>query len=299
MTYLFYFLVAYGSALLSAGIAISAKILTGSIPPLLLTLLRFSISTVCLVPFVQWKELRKLTYKTAISILFLGFVGIFFANYLYLTGISHSTAINAAIIMALIPILVLLLYCVIHGKLPRLAQLASFALSLCGVIIIISKGNFANAASFSSGDLYLFGAALCWASYGIVVKTITDKVSTFFITFAANFVSLCFGLITCNIDEVYTVLPELTITHWLLLLYMGSLGTALNYFLYAEAMNHLGPPTAAFIIYGNTPIFVTILSYVLLGESLLLTQFVGMLMVLYALYLNHGGNQFIKETHQV
>ncbi len=297
MGYLFYILIAYGSALLSAGIAISAKILTGSIPPLLLTLLRFSISTSCLIPFVQWKELRKLTYKSAISILFLGFVGIFFANYLYLTGISQSTAINAAIIMALIPILVLFLYSIIHGKLPKLQQLASFALSLTGVILIISKGDLANVAA-SSGDLYLFGAALCWASYGIVVKTITDKISTFFITFAANFVSLCFGLLTCNVSEIYTVLPELTITHWLLLFYMGSLGTALNYFFYTEAMNHLGPPTAAFIIYGNTPIFVTILSYVLLGEVLLLTQFIGMLMVLYALYLNHGGNAIIKETHQ-
>jgi drug/metabolite transporter (DMT)-like permease len=297
MGYLFYILVAYGSALLSAGIAISAKILTGSIPPLLLTLLRFSISTSCLIPFVQWKEFRKLTYKAAVSILFLGFIGIFFANYLYLTGISQSTAINAAIIMALIPILVLFLYSIIHRKLPKFQQLASFALSLLGVILIISKGNIANVTA-SSGDLYLFGAALCWASYGIVVKTITDKVSTFFITFAANFVSLFFGLITCNVSEFYTIIPELTTTHWLLLLYMGSLGTALNYFLYAEAMNHLGPPTAAFIIYGNTPIFVTILSYLLLGEVLLLTQFIGMLMVLYALYLNYGGNTIIKETHQ-
>lgn len=291
-----YILFAYLSSLLSSGIALCSKQLTYSVPPLVIALLRFTISTLCLMPFVKWSELRKLNAQLVASLAFLGFVGISIANYIYLTGLAQTTAINAAIITSMVPIMVLLLYCVINRKQPTRQQLGAFIISFLGVILIVTQGRVASLSSLSIGDLYILGSALCWATFGIMVKRLSTHISTYFITFCSNAFGLLFVIPTVDTTEFIATIPNITSFQWMLIFYIGSLGTALNYFVYSEAMRYLGPPTAAFLIYGNIPVFVALLSYIILGQPLLATHIVGIAMVLYALYLSKGGGPATQQA---
>ena len=86
----------------------------------------------------------------------------------YVSGLT-TTVTNMSIIYALSPIFIVLLSSYIYKERLRFLQYYAVLLSLFGVFFIIFKGeltNFFN-LNFSIGDVWIFGAAICWSLFSI------------------------------------------------------------------------------------------------------------------------------------
>ena len=110
------------------------------------------------------------------------FLESFFGNFLFsicmLFGVAMSSALAAGVIMAALPAAVAVLSRVFLREriAPRVAL--GIALGVAGIAIVsLSKATDAVAASSLLGNLLLFGAVLCEASYVVIGKRLTGSVS--------------------------------------------------------------------------------------------------------------------------
>jgi drug/metabolite transporter (DMT)-like permease len=102
----------------------------------------------------------------------LGMVGVGGFNLLFFFALQHTSADNAALIMATNPLLTTLLAALLLGERPTSRQLAALPLALAGVAVVISGGDPQRLAQLhiNAGDLLMVGADLTWAFYNVLSR---------------------------------------------------------------------------------------------------------------------------------
>jgi drug/metabolite transporter (DMT)-like permease len=88
-------------------------------------------------------------------------------------------------------------------------------------------------------------------------------------------------------DPPQGILPALTSGGWLAILYIGMLGGALSFFLYAWSLGHMAP-TATMILLPLNPIAAVFAGAVFLSEPLSLELFAGLALVIIGIILVVG-----------
>ncbi|MAK12670.1 MAG: EamA family transporter [Candidatus Pelagibacter sp.] len=143
----------------------------GNIPPISLACSRWIIVFLVFFPFIYQNIKKKKKYfkKEFWQLFFLSATGYAGCGALpYISGLT-TTVTNMSIIYALSPIFIVLLSACIYSERLKFLQYCAVLLSLFGVFFIIFKGqliNFLN-LNFSIGDLWIFGAAMCWSLFSI------------------------------------------------------------------------------------------------------------------------------------
>ena len=154
--------------LLWAGNAVVGRLLVGSVPPLLLNTLRWSLAAALLLP-LGWRVLRRPRelWRRWPALLALGLLGVGSYNALQYLALVTTTPINVTLIAASSPLWMLLVGALVYRERITAAQLAGGALSLAGVLLVIARGNAAALARihFVRGDLYVVLAVIAWAFY--------------------------------------------------------------------------------------------------------------------------------------
>ena len=106
-----------------------------------------------------------LTGKQWMQVLFLGFIGYYLASFLDFAGLQYISASLERLILYLNPTIVLLLGAVLWGKKITRRQLAAFALSYCGVLLVFGHEVKLDGANVGLGALLVFGSAAAYAVY--------------------------------------------------------------------------------------------------------------------------------------
>lgn len=275
--------------LLIAGSYIFSKHLANASTPETLAMLRFALATLCYLPIVQWRAVKKFSWVDLGYILLAAFFGFFGYSSLFFNAIKYTSPINIALINATIPIMSLLVSIIIWQKLPTRIQFAAFVLSFTGVALTVTKGNFTQSLEsiINKGDLLMLAAACSWVLYGFIIKKILDKKpDTLLVTALASFFGfvmlLAWGLATKTITVNHFNLTKLqTIS----IFYIGT-STALFAYLYSKVVNHLNPKMANFFIFSLVPIVTAFFSYIFLGIGGTIWQLLGGMLVLTALAIN-------------
>lgn len=105
----------------------------------------------------------------------MGLCGAFLFNFLLYLGLIDTTAINSAIINALLPTLTMAL-AVIFLKERSNLMLVGIIISFAGVGLIILQGSFAlGKIKLHQGDLLVFLATLSWAVYTVIGKLVLAR----------------------------------------------------------------------------------------------------------------------------
>lgn len=154
-----------------ANFVLAGMVLT-DLPPLWAAALRFVLGTVVMLGLARWRgedlagPLRRHPWAYGL----LGAIGIGAFNLLFFYALQHTSADNAALIMATNPLLTTLLAAVVLGERPTARHLAALPLALFGVGVVISEGDLTRIASLhiAQGDLLMLGANLAWASYNVL-----------------------------------------------------------------------------------------------------------------------------------
>ncbi len=161
-------------ALFWAGNFVLARAMHEAIPPIGLAFWRWALASALVLPFV-WRPLRAcwpLLRDRFSRMLLLAALGVAGFNTFVYIGLQTTTATNSVLIQSTMPFLILGLNRLLFGAAVARREAASIALSLSGVLFIISAGQpwrLANIA-WNQGDFWLLGAALIWALYSVLLR---------------------------------------------------------------------------------------------------------------------------------
>jgi drug/metabolite transporter (DMT)-like permease len=141
----------------------------GHVPPVTLAFLRWTGAAALVLPLAivhvrrDWDTVR----ANLPVLLVLGLTGAGLFNTLQYIALTGTTATSAGIINSSAPVMIAALSFVVNGERVRGWQMAGIAISLAGVLIVMSRGEAAALASlaFNRGDLVMLGAMGVWALY--------------------------------------------------------------------------------------------------------------------------------------
>lgn len=166
------------AAIAWSGNFVVARAMYTDIPPVGFAFWRWFLATIILFPFTctnirdNWVCIRSNLIRIALTALF----GIVFFNTLVYGALNTTTAINGAIILALIPAIIPVVSVFMLGEKCSLRQSLGILLSTIGVIILISRGSFDTIIllEFVLGDILMFLAAITWSIYSVLVKQLPE-----------------------------------------------------------------------------------------------------------------------------
>ena len=263
----------------------STKVLLNrGLSPSEIMLFRFIIAYVCVWPFC-YKRLFASSLTDELWMLSLGVTG----GSLYFlsenTALSYSTSANVALIICVTPLLTTLLSFIIYKeKITNHFLLASF-IALLGVSLVLLNGNFALKIN-PLGDVLAICAALSWAVYSVVLRFISKRYSTLFITRKVFF----YGMLTMlpfafgrneTVDYLRTLTEPIVLLNILFLGLLASLGC---FFSWNLALKKLGPVRVSNYMYLQ-PIVSLACSVAILHERLTVVAVIGCLFILLGLWL--------------
>lgn len=154
--------------LLWAGNAVVGRLAVGSVPPLTLNFLRWTLAALLLLP-LGWRVLREPRDILARwpHLMLLGLLGVGSYNSMQYLALVTSTPINVTLIAASLPVWMLAVGTVFYGEHPTRRQGLGAALSVAGVLLVIARGDPSALARvhFVRGDLYVVVATAAWALY--------------------------------------------------------------------------------------------------------------------------------------
>ena len=153
------------------------------VPPISLAFYRWFFVFLILLPFTinSIFENRNYLFKESKQLFFLGFMGCGICGaFPFLAGLS-TTVTNIGIIYTSSPIFIILISSIFFKEKIFSLQICGLAICLLGVFLIIMKGKISLLLSlrFTSGDLWVLGAAIGWALYAIFLLRWKSRFSFF------------------------------------------------------------------------------------------------------------------------
>ncbi len=157
------------------GNAIAGKFAVGHVSPLLLTCIRWMIACFILLIVARhhlrqdWPVIRR-----HLPFLFLaGAIGFASFNGFLYTALKYTSAINVTILQAAMPMFIFAMNFLIFRTSLHWAQAVGYTVTLAGVAVVASAGDFSQLAelSLNLGDLIMLGAALIYAGYSVALRS--------------------------------------------------------------------------------------------------------------------------------
>ncbi len=150
------------------------RFIAGTIPPVILSEIRWACAALIALPFA-WDHLRRdwpLIRHTLPMMLLLSLTGIATYNTLAYTGLQYTEAINALLMQSAGPLLIALWSLVLFRDRLTAGQLLGILTSLFGVLVIILRGDPAALLSLhlNPGDLWMLVALVVYGLYAASLR---------------------------------------------------------------------------------------------------------------------------------
>ena len=259
--------------LLWAGNAVVGRLVNTLVPPMTLNFLRWALAFLILLP-LAWRLLRPSgpLWPRWRRFALLGLLGVGCYNALQYLALQTSTPLNVTLVASSSPVMVLTLGRLFFGQTITLAQVAGAVLSIAGVLVVLSRGDWAQLMQVQlvPGDFYILLATLSWAFYTWLLSKPDDPQEIRSDWAAFLMAQIAFGLVWSGLFAG----GEWALTHahirwgWPLsaaLVYVAVGPAVIAYRCWGLGVQRVGPAVAGF--FSNlTPLFAALLSAAFLGE---------------------------------
>ena len=275
-------------AILTVGIwgltFISTKVLIEhGLSPQEIFLLRFLMAYLG-IWFISPRKLFADNWKDELWLLWGGVTGGSFYFFTENTALEITLATNVAFIVCTAPLLTTILSLLIYKKEKATAGLVGGSLlALVGVALVVYIGHFILKIS-PLGDFLTLLAAFSWAFYSLIMKKMSGRYRTTFITRKIFF----YGILT--ILPAFILHPwQFSLSGlwqpavWMNLLFLGVLASLVCFVVWNIILKQLGTVRASNYIYLN-PLFTLIGSAVLLDEQFTVMSLMGAMLILGGVY---------------
>ncbi len=251
------------------GNSVAGKLAVGHISPMILVTLRWLLSLAVLTAIgwrqfaVDWPRMRRhLPLLCALAA-----CGFTFFNVLFYTALIYTTAINVSIEQAGMPVLIILINFLLFRFRVSWLQLVGVLVTIVGVAITACHGDPRQLLSLgvNVGDGMMLIAVVLYSGYTVFLRFKPDihwKSLMLALAFFSFVTSLPFAWWEISTGEV--IFPDLA--GWGISFYVALFPSAIAQILYIRGNELIGGNRAGLFI-NLVPIFGTLLSVVILGES--------------------------------
>jgi drug/metabolite transporter (DMT)-like permease len=246
-----------------------SKPLVAVLPVFALAFLRFGIAALAMLPFTRRGPTEAPLSATEHRLLF---VQSFFGNFLFsiclLSGMTHTTATAAGVVLSTLPAAVALLsWVVLRERLSR-RVVAAIVLAVGGVTLLqFAKSDSAATASASwLGNLLILGAVFCEATYVIIGKRLAATRTPLRVSALINLWGLAlitpFGLWQLQQIDLAALSPST----WGLLVFYSISASLIAVWLWMTGLKHL-PANQAGVFTVALPIAAALVGVLAFGEA--------------------------------
>jgi drug/metabolite transporter (DMT)-like permease len=272
------------SALGGTAAAVTRYLVVGSADPLTLSILRWGIGFVCVLPValalrVRWPARAD---WPAVALLGFAFYGLFFI--LYNLSVSYTTAARASLALSTLPLQTMIVGALLGIEALSWRKTIGVSIAVLGVCAALASGLARAPAGAWRGELLMAGAVLCMAFYNVYSRPFIQRSSALgFLAVgmgAGAIVLVIVGLLTGRL----AVLQAFGQAQWLAGLYLGVAGGALAFILWVLALQRASPTRVATTMTVN-PIAAALLAQQLVGEPLTVDLLLGLVAVFAGIWI--------------
>ena len=258
--------------------------------PLTFNGLRFAIASLVMLMVARISGGNfRVTRRDGWRLFGLGLLANTFYQTLFILGMNHTRAGNAALILATAPFFTAVFSRLRKQEYFRTRGVAGLALAFAGIALIILSGEKeVSLGETLRGDALLVGATVCWSLYTVGAKDLIQtygSIKTTAIMMASGTpVLLAFCASSLIAQDWSRVRP----VAWGGLIYSALFAIALAYIIWNQGVRKIGSTRTAIYSY-ITPIVAVLIAWPLLGEAPTTGQIAGAVVIFIGLYLVRNG----------
>ena len=259
--------------LLWAGNAVTGRLVHDLIPPITLNFIRWVLAFFILLP-LAYNVLRKDSplWPHWRRYALLGLLGIGLYNALQYMALQTSTPINVTLVGSSMPVWMLAVGALFFGATVTRRQLLGALLSMCGVLLVLSRGEWSQLLAFClvPGDVFMLLATISWAFYSWLLSRTTGPAGIRNDWAAFLMAQMVFGLAWSGSFAGAEWATGRTHIAWgwplaAALAFIAVGPAVLAYRCWGVGVQRAGPAVAGF--FSNlTPLFAAVLSALVLGD---------------------------------
>jgi len=255
-----------------------------------LTLVRFAIGGLFLLPFAIIEIRRNHTVISLKDFLYLSAMGILcicISMVIFQIGVEHSKASSAAVIFCINPMFTLLFAHFITDEKLNRKKVLSLVFGLLGIVFMANPFQMEQGNTVL-GLLGIIGAALTFGLYSAMGKRTIARIRGI----TQTCITFLVGTIVMAVFTVISgrpIVAGITTDNILMVLYVGVMITGCGYIFYFKAMEASDAATAS-IVFFLKPVVAPVIAVIALREAIHLNGIIGIVLILVGSYINLRGS---------
>jgi drug/metabolite transporter (DMT)-like permease len=243
--------------------------------------------------------LLKMPVKDILLLALCSMLGVIGNQFLYVKGLSLTTAINSALLSTTIPVFTLFVSILFRHDRLSLRRLFGILLAAGGVVYLVNPAHADMSMQTTAGNVLLVSNSLLYATYIVISKNLFERYG------ALNVITWIFligSLVTIPVG-IYSLQQEnigaITAGVWLMIALIIIFPTVGAYYLNGWALTKVAPSTVAIYIYLQ-PLVAFGFAPLLLGEKFNSRTIIAALLIFagVAVVTKRGRSRAIQEISE-
>jgi drug/metabolite transporter (DMT)-like permease len=281
-----HFGVLLGNLFFGAGVVAVKHITPSFMPPLAVNVTRVGVALVLfwLLFFIKPTSAIGIKKKDIPLFLVCGLTGVAINQMLFIKGTALTSSIHTALLALSTPIAITIIAAYLLKEKITSNKVAGLILGVSGAIILIVLKNQADKESNTFGDILIVLNAISYAFYLVLVKPLMQAYKPLHVIRWVFLFGAIFIIPMGFNDFMQVQWTSFLWHHWFALGFVVIGTTFLAYMFIVHGVHHLGSSVVGTYIY-TQPIFASITSMILIGESLTLPKVVAAVLIFSGVYL--------------
>lgn len=208
-------------------------------------------------------------------------LGLTFCQYSYLTAISHSNAGTATVLQYLGPVLIMIVSCVMAGKLPSGREVLAILMAVGGTFLLATHGNVHSLVISKPGLVWGLLSAVSLMFYTMLPKSIIGRWGSAVVTGYGMLIGGIFLFFLIGYWNYHIVFDFETV---LAVAAMSVIGTTLAFTLYLQGVSDIGSVKASMLACIE-PVAATVFSTIWLGTAFTMMDLAGLAAIIATVFL--------------
>lgn len=263
-----------------ASLAVVGKIVLGSLPAILVAGIRMFFASLFLSALALATQREHPAKADLLKLFGLALLGIVFNQILFLEGLARSTAVNASILVATIPVFTTGIAILLGHESARPVRLGGISVALLGALLVLDVTRFSLGDPFIFGNLLIVINCLSYSFYLVLSRPMLQRyrsttVVAWIFLYGALLITPVAGANLAQLD--LTLVPALA---WWGMVWIVLVPSVLSYSLQNYALKRIRSSTVATYAFLQPLIGVGLAVLVIPAETLTLQNALGGLLII-------------------
>ncbi len=284
------YLILFIQQLIASSTHVVSKSLTDTIDPSVLLLFRALFASLIFagIIFYKRKNLPKIDKKDYLTFIILGILCIPLNQFLFFISIDLTTPANVSLAYALCPAFVLIMEILYLKTKSSKLKIIGIIIAFAGACLIFMERGIDFSSAYFVGNLVALVAALSWAVYTIIGKTLIYKYGATYSTGLAIIIGYLFYLPIYAIWGDTVTISNIEAIDWAKIAYLGVFTSVIGYGLWFWVLKRLDASKLS--VFNNLqPILTTTLAAIFLTQDFTLPFIIGGVIVIIGVILTQKG----------